>query len=178
MKLFETISIGLVWLAAAPLWSQDQQRPVPSPAATGPIGDVLTNEDADRMLTPPPVSGGYATANQSGGGLAFAWNGDAPGFTTLVQANSSGAPFGPFIGSGTDLNNTTLTASNTHAVFGYEFSGSVAQSSLLAVSETSAYPAPVPEPPSVALILSGMVAVALMFRRGRSKNLDFHARLC
>jgi len=129
-------------------------------------------------MTPAPVSGGYATANQSGGGLAFTWNGDAPGFTTLVQANSSGAPFGPFIGSGTDLNNTTLTASNTHAVFGYEFSGSVAQSSLLAVSETSAYPAPVPEPSSVALILSGMVAVALMFRRGRSKNLDFHARLC
>jgi hypothetical protein len=129
-------------------------------------------------MTPAPVSGGYATANQSGGGLAFAWNGDAPGFTTLVQANSSGLPFGPFIGSGTDLDNATLTAINTQAVFGYEFTGSVAQGSLLAVSETSAYPGPVPEPSSVALISSGMVALALMFRRGKSKNLDFHTRLC
>jgi hypothetical protein len=80
MKLFETISIGLVLLAAAPLWSQDEQRPVPAPAATGPINsDVSTNEDADRMQTPPPVSGqAYPISFTSGersnylrGGLAF-----------------------------------------------------------------------------------------------------------
>jgi hypothetical protein len=80
MKLFETISVGLVLLAAAPLWSQDEQRPVPAPAATGPINsDVSTNEDADRMQTPPPVSGqAYPTSFTSGersnylrGGLAF-----------------------------------------------------------------------------------------------------------
>lgn len=126
----------------------------------------------------PAVDGGYATANQSGGGLKFTWNGDAPGFTTLVQANSSGLPFGAFIGVGTDLDNTTLAAINTQAVFGYEFNGSVAQGGLLTVSETSAYPSPVPEPSSVALILSGTVAVAFMFRRGRSKDLDFHTQLC
>jgi hypothetical protein len=80
MKLFETISVGLVLLAAAPLWSQEEQRPVPVPAATGPIGsDVSTNEDADRMQTPPPVSSqSYPTSFTSGersnylhGGLAF-----------------------------------------------------------------------------------------------------------
>jgi hypothetical protein len=79
MKLFETISVGLVLLAAAPLWSQEEQRPVPAPAATGPISEVSTNEDADRMLTPPPVSGqSYPTSVISGersnylrGGLAF-----------------------------------------------------------------------------------------------------------
>jgi hypothetical protein len=79
MKLFETISVGLVLLAAAPLWSQDEQRPIPAPAATGPISDVSTNEDADRMSTPPPVSGqSYPTSfssversNYLRGGLAF-----------------------------------------------------------------------------------------------------------
>ena len=79
MKLFDTICLGLVLLAAASLWSQDQQRPVPSPAGTGPINDVSTNEDTDRMLTPPPVSGqSYPTSvtseersNYLRGGLAF-----------------------------------------------------------------------------------------------------------
>ena len=81
MKLFETITVGLVLLAAAPLWAQqDEQRPVPTPAATGPISnDVSTNEDADRMQTPPPVSGqSYPTSFASGersnylrGGVAF-----------------------------------------------------------------------------------------------------------
>jgi hypothetical protein len=80
MKLFETIRVGLVLLAATPLWSQDEQRPVPAPAATGPINsDVSTNEDADRMQTPPPVSGqAYPVSFTSGersnylrGGLAF-----------------------------------------------------------------------------------------------------------
>ena len=95
MKLFETISIGLVWLAAAPLWSQDQQRPVPSPAATGPMSDVSTNEDADRMLTPPPVSGqSYPTSVASGersnylrGGLAF-----TSAYTDNAVGSVNGAP--------------------------------------------------------------------------------------
>ncbi len=113
----------------------------------------------------PASGGGYAIANQTGGGLKLGWQGDAPGYTTLVQANGSGAPFGPFIGLGTDLNNTTLTAINTFAVFGYEFSGSVAQGNLLSVSETAAYPSPVPEPSIVALISSGMFALALISRR-------------
>jgi hypothetical protein len=95
MKLFETISVGLVLLAAARLWSQDQQRPVPSPAATGPISDVSTNEDADRMLTPPPVSGqSYPTSVTSGersnylrGGFAF-----SSAYTDNAVGSVNGAP--------------------------------------------------------------------------------------
>ncbi|MGD0349639.1 MAG: PEP-CTERM sorting domain-containing protein [Verrucomicrobiota bacterium] len=111
----------------------------------------------------PSVDGGYAIANQSGGGLTLSWKGDAPGYTTLVQANSSGFPFGAFIGYGTDLDNSTLTANNTYAVFGYEFSGSVGAGNKLSISETSAFP--VPEPSSVVLIASGMFALGLLRRR-------------
>jgi hypothetical protein len=64
------------------------------------------------------------------------------------------------------LDNTTLTANNTYAVFGYEFTGSVAQSTLLSVSEVSAFP--VPEPSSLALISSGILAFGLRLRRVRS----------
>ncbi|MGC2729665.1 MAG: hypothetical protein WA254_10725 [Candidatus Sulfotelmatobacter sp.] len=87
MRLLETISVVLVLLAAAPLWSQDEQRPVPVPAATGPASDASTNGDAStsvddssgRMMTPPPVSGqSYPTAlgseersNYLRAGLAF-----------------------------------------------------------------------------------------------------------
>lgn len=113
----------------------------------------------------PASGGGYAIANQTGGGMKLGWQGDAPGYTTLVQASGSGAPFGPFVGLGTDLNNTTLTAINTFAVFGYEFSGSVAQGNLLSVSETAAFPVPVPEPSSMALIASGMFVLAMISRR-------------
>jgi hypothetical protein len=120
-------------------------------------------------LTPAPVSGGYAVANQSGGGYALTWQGDAPGFTTLVQANSGGAPFGAFIGLGSDLNNSTLAAVNTQAVFGYEFSGSVLSSGLLSISETSSFPV-VPEPSSLALVSAGMCVLALAIRRWRNQE--------
>jgi len=45
-------------LATSPVWSQEQ-RLVPAPAATGPITGISmsSDTDADRMLTPPPVSG-------------------------------------------------------------------------------------------------------------------------
>jgi hypothetical protein len=96
MKLFETITVGLVLLAAAALWSQDEQRPLPAPAATGPISsDVSTNEDADRMQTPPPVSGqSYPTSFSSGersnylrGGLAF-----TSAYTDNAVASVNGTP--------------------------------------------------------------------------------------
>ncbi len=120
-------------------------------------------------MTPAPVSGGYAVANQSGGGYTLTWQGDAPGFTTLVQANSGGSPFGAFIGSGNNLDNSTLAAINTFAVFGYEFSGSVLSGNLLTVSENAAYPSPVPEPSSAALISAaigmGMLGLVLSARR-------------
>jgi hypothetical protein len=113
-------------------------------------------------------------ASQSGGGYALTWQGDAPGFTTLVQANSSGAPFGAFIGLGSNLNNSTLAAINTQAVFGYEFSGSVLSSGLLSISETSTFPVPtlpgVPEPSSLALVSAGMCVLALAIRRWRNQE--------
>lgn len=58
MKSFNSICLGLVLLASAQVWSQEQ-RTVPAPAATGPISAAWMNNDdeADRMLTPPPVSG-------------------------------------------------------------------------------------------------------------------------
>jgi hypothetical protein len=125
-------------------------------------------------LSPAPVSGGYAVANQSGGGYALTWQGDAPGFTTLVQANSSGLPFGAFIGSGNNLDNSTLNAINTQAVFGYEFSGSVLAGSLLTISETSTFPVStlpgVPEPSALALVSAGMCVLALGFRRWRNQE--------
>src|SRR5271170_1610707 len=81
MKLSETISVGLVLLAAAPVWSQEQQRTTPVPAVTGPISDafIVSDSGADRMLTPPPVSGqSYPTSptseersNYLRGGLTF-----------------------------------------------------------------------------------------------------------
>src|SRR5580658_4924428 len=87
MKLLETISVGLVLLATAPLWSQDEQRPVPVPAAIGPASNASADSDAStsvddssgRMLTPPPVSGqsypviltSQERSNYLRGGLAF-----------------------------------------------------------------------------------------------------------
>lgn len=46
-------------LASVPLWSQEEQRSVPVPAATTPVISFSGSHDADpdRMLTPPPVSG-------------------------------------------------------------------------------------------------------------------------
>jgi hypothetical protein len=62
MRSFDSICVGLlgsVLLASVPAWSQDEPRPVPVPAATGPGSDVPTSGDdsSGRMLTPPPVSG-------------------------------------------------------------------------------------------------------------------------
>jgi hypothetical protein len=55
-----SILLSSILLASAPVWSQDQQHTVPAPAATAPIISGLVNGDNDavRMLTPPPVSGG------------------------------------------------------------------------------------------------------------------------
>jgi hypothetical protein len=53
------ILLGSILLGAAPVWSQDQQRTVPAPAATGPVSDVSASSDSGAaMATPPPVSGG------------------------------------------------------------------------------------------------------------------------
>ena len=49
--------MGLLLLAGAPVWSQEEPRTIPATAATGPVSDVATPEDTSRMLTPPPVNG-------------------------------------------------------------------------------------------------------------------------
>jgi hypothetical protein len=49
--------MGLLLLAGAPVWSQEEPRTIPATAATGPVSDVAIPEDTSRMLTPPPVNG-------------------------------------------------------------------------------------------------------------------------
>ncbi len=92
MRSFDSICWGLILqgsllLIGVPAWAQDEQRPVPEPAATGPASDASANGDGSasvddssgRMLTPPPVSGqAYPVAltsqersNYLRGGLAF-----------------------------------------------------------------------------------------------------------
>jgi hypothetical protein len=92
MKSFDSICLGLILqgsllLASVPAWSQDEQRPVPVPAATGPASNASADSDAStsvddssgRMLTPPPVSGqsypivltSQERSNYLRGGLAF-----------------------------------------------------------------------------------------------------------
>lgn len=107
MKLSETISVGLVLLAAAPVWSQEQQRTTPVPAVTGPISDafIVNDNGADRMLTPPPVSGqSYPTSptseersNYLRGGLAFttAYTDNALGSLTTESVSGVSSPVAP-----------------------------------------------------------------------------------
>jgi hypothetical protein len=58
MRVFATFSLGALLLAGAPVWSQDgTQAAAPAPAVAGPMSDIPVKDDADRMLTPPPVSG-------------------------------------------------------------------------------------------------------------------------
>jgi hypothetical protein len=84
MRRFDSICwilLGSLLLFSAPAWSQDEPRPVPVPAATGPASDASPSSDdsSSRMLTPPPVSGqsypislsSEERANYLRGGLAF-----------------------------------------------------------------------------------------------------------
>ena len=124
---------------------------------------VLGSAPGSQTLSMVPIPSTQASANQSGGGATLQWLGQLTGGTVEVQANGSGAPFGPFNGSATSLNNTTLSASGT-AVFGYEFDAiSLAPGNSLTISETAALA--VPEPSSLALISSGMLVLALLGRR-------------
>lgn len=126
---------------------------VGGPAATG---------SQNLSIVPSFDTSSYAVATQTGGGATLTWSGHAPGYSTLVQASSSGAPFGPFIGFGTDLDNTTVTASG-NAVFGYEFTGMVGAGNSLTVSEVSSFP--VPEPSTAGLMVTGILAWLWLRRR-------------
>ena len=107
-----------------------------------------------------------STANQSGGGASLQWQGQLTGGTVEVQANNTGAPFGPFNGSATALLNTPLSATG-NAVFGYEFDAiNLAAGNSLTVSETSLIL--VPEPATMGLIASGLCFLFPLWRRWRS----------
>ncbi len=91
MRVFASISVGFLLLTGTPLWSQQQQEDkpaMPAPAVSagllggyGNSSDSSANPDVgeDRMLTPPPVSGGsfpvsYTSEERSNylrGGVTF-----------------------------------------------------------------------------------------------------------
>jgi len=64
-RSFNSVCIALVLLAGVllsskPVWSQEDKPAVPAPAVSGSLISMPLNTDSgeDRMLTPPPVSGG------------------------------------------------------------------------------------------------------------------------
>lgn len=59
IRILDSAGLGLILLAGMPVWPQEAPS-IPVPAVTGPILSVSMNSDnqEDRMLTPPPVSGG------------------------------------------------------------------------------------------------------------------------
>jgi len=111
-------------LASAPVWSQEQPRTVPVPAATAPIVGVALNgdSDADRMLTPPPVSGeayplwfsSEEHANYLRGGVTFntAYSDNVLGATSATPISDVSYSVWPTIA----LDETT---SRLHAVLTY-----------------------------------------------------------
>ncbi len=116
-----------------------------------------------------------ANFTQSGGGYYLTLNAQNATGTTEVQADNSGAPFGPFNGIGTALNNAPVNGTGT-VDFGVEFdANNVANGAALAPQETATDPALVPEPASVALVASGMALLALVFRRRLVCASDRHA---
>ena len=59
MKIHSFVGFGLLLLASASMWSQDDKPNVVVPAASGPLISAITSNDNSEtpMLTPPPVSG-------------------------------------------------------------------------------------------------------------------------
>jgi hypothetical protein len=124
MKIVSSLRVGLVLLAGVPVWSQEQPRTAPAPAATGPITGVPVSgdSDADRMLTPPPVSGeayplwfsSEDRANYLRGGITFntAYSDNVLGATSTTAVSDVSYSVWPTIA----LDETT---SRLHAVLTY-----------------------------------------------------------
>jgi hypothetical protein len=109
-------------------------------------------------------------ANQTGGGISLQnqveFIGTGP--TTEMQANGNGSLFGPFIGGPPyNLDNVTLNASG-NAVFAYEWDVTLTPNTSFQISESSQIT--VPEPSSMALMVSGMLGLALLYRRRRADS--------
>ena len=129
MKVFFSVSVGLLLLAGAPLWSQQEDKPsMPAPAVSvgllGASNDVSANPDPgqDRMLTPPPVSGGSfpvsstseERSNYLRGGVTFntAYSDNVLGATSTTPVSDVSYSVWPTIA----LDETT---SRLHAVLTY-----------------------------------------------------------
>jgi hypothetical protein len=114
--------LGLVLLASVPVSSQEQQRTVPAPAATGPVSDVSSSDSGAGMLTPPPVSGqayplwftSEERANYLRGGVTFntAYSDNVLGSTSASPVSDVSYSVWPTIA----LDETT---SRLHAVLTY-----------------------------------------------------------
>lgn len=95
MKILRSMWLGSLLLVSVPVWPQENPPSIPVPAVSGPVISLSPNDDndSDRMLTPPPVSGqaypvSFASeerANCLRGGL---------GFTTAYTDNAVGSVAG------------------------------------------------------------------------------------
>src|SRR5579863_1453300 len=95
MKILRSMWLGSLLLVSVPVWPQENPPSIPVPAVSGPVISLSPNDDndSDRMLTPPPVSGqaypvSFASeerANYLRGGL---------GFTTAYTDNAIGSAAG------------------------------------------------------------------------------------
>ena len=85
-----------------------------------------------------------------------------------VQAGTyDGTQFGLGNGNSAPLLNNTLTAGPDNVVYAYEWDATLAAGGSIIISEIETV---VPEPSSVALVASGMLALALLYRRRRADS--------
>lgn len=119
MKVLQTIPVGLLLLAAVPLWSQVDNTSTQPAAAYG----TATQDNGDsRMQTPPPVSGQEYPTTFSGGersnylraGLTF-----TSAYTDNVIGSNAGKPLSDVSYSVFPTLALDETTSRTHALLTY-----------------------------------------------------------
>jgi hypothetical protein len=125
MRRFNPIWLGLFLLTALTAWSQDEQRTAPVPAVTTPFlsTSLSSNNDPDRMLTPPPVSGeayplwftSEERANYLRGGVTFntAYSDNVLGATNATPVSDASYSVWPTLA--VDETTTRLHAVLTYA---------------------------------------------------------------
>lgn len=124
MRFSNSIRLGVLLLATVPAWSQEDKPASPAPAATAPLTSMFVNSDndTDRMLTPPPVSGeayplffaSEERANYLRGGVIFntAYSDNVLGATSATPVSDVSYSVWPTIA----LDETTT---RLHAVLSY-----------------------------------------------------------
>jgi hypothetical protein len=122
--LIPGLILGFTLLASLPVWSQEEKATAPVPAVSGPLLALPTSNDSgeDRMLTPPPVSGGSypislsseERANFLRGGVTFntAYSDNVLGATSSTPVSDMSYSVWPTI----TLDETT---SRLHTVLSY-----------------------------------------------------------